>query len=122
LLERDRIQLRLRIAENVDAMFDEGVIEEVRRAGKIGPGASRAIGFREIQDLLAEKIRHHECREAILTATRRYAKRQLTWCRHQFHFPTIHLSATTSQSESLETALRLVDARPSPSYRVPNEP
>ncbi len=100
LLTRDRADLRKRLEKNVDAMFDEGVIEEVRKAGEIGPGASRAIGFREIQDLIAGRITAPICRDAILTATRRYAKRQLTWCRHQFHFPAIDLTATSSPMES----------------------
>lgn len=108
LLTRDRIDLRRRIEENVDAMFDEGVIEEVRKAGEAGPGASRAIGFREIQDLIAGRISAHACRSDILTATRRYAKRQLTWCRHQFHFPAIHLTATSPLDSPVESALRLV--------------
>lgn len=110
LLERDRDELRHRIAENVDAMFDEGVIEEVRNVGEAGPGASRAIGYREIRDLLSGKISHHECRQSILTATRRYAKRQLTWCRHQFSFPSINLTPPPSLSDPLEAALRLLDA------------
>jgi len=56
LLERDRPDLRKRIAENVDAMFDAGVIDEVRRAPEAGPGASRAIGYREIRQMLAGQI------------------------------------------------------------------
>ena len=110
VLERDRMDLRMRIAANVDAMFDEGVIEEVRKAGEVGPGASRAIGFREIQELISGRIGLHECRTRILTSTRRYAKRQLTWCRHQFTFPVINLTATSSQNEHLETAHRLMAA------------
>ncbi|MFA7343339.1 MAG: tRNA (adenosine(37)-N6)-dimethylallyltransferase MiaA [Terrimicrobiaceae bacterium] len=106
LLERP--DLRMRIATHVDAMFDEGVIEEVRRAGNAGPGASRAIGFREIQDLIAGRMTHHECRDRIVTATRRYAKRQLTWCRHQFTFPTINPTPTTSPDDLIESALRLM--------------
>lgn len=109
LLERERTDLRIRIAANVDALFDEGVIEEVRRAGDAGPGASRAIGFREIQALIAGRMSHHECRNTIVTATRRYAKRQLTWCRHQFNFPVINLTATTSPDEPMETVLPLLD-------------
>ena len=109
LLERDRADLRMRIATNVDSIFDDGVIEEVRKAGNVGPGASRAIGFREIQELIAGRMTAHECRDRILTATRRYAKRQLTWCRHQFSFPTINLTTKTSPNEFIETALRLID-------------
>jgi len=92
-LIRDRLDLRKRIEENVDAMFDEGVIEEVRLAPDVGPGASRAIGYREIRDLLAGRMSLHACRSAIVTATHRYSKRQSTWCRHQFDFPSLSLSA-----------------------------
>lgn len=89
VLDRDRDELRLRIADNVDAMFAAGVVEEVRAAANAGPTASRAIGFREIQALLRGEGDLPACREAIITATRRYAKRQLTWCRNQFAFPSI---------------------------------
>lgn len=92
LLVRDRLDLRKRIEASVDAMFDRGVIEEVRSAGDVGPGASRAIGFREIQDMLAGRMSLHDCRKSLVTATQRYAKRQLTWCRHQFEFPPISLT------------------------------
>lgn len=108
VLERDRSDLRMRIAANVDAMFDEGVIEEVRRTKNAGPGASRAIGFREIEDLIAGRLSHHECRNRILTSTNRYAKRQLTWCRHQFNFPSINLTPANSPGKPIETALRLM--------------
>jgi tRNA dimethylallyltransferase len=96
------------IAANVDGMFAAGVVEEVRRAGDVGPGLSRAIGFREIQELIAGRIARPECRDRIVTATRRYAKRQLTWCRHQFNFPTINLTPKITSDELLETALRLM--------------
>ncbi|MCK9589863.1 MAG: tRNA (adenosine(37)-N6)-dimethylallyltransferase MiaA [Terrimicrobiaceae bacterium] len=109
ILERDRPDLRMRVAAHVDGMFDEGVIGEVRKAKNAGPGASRAIGFREIQDLIAGRITRHECRNRIVTSTCRYAKRQLTWCRHQFTFPAINLTPTTSPNELIETALRLMD-------------
>ncbi|MEI6491438.1 MAG: tRNA (adenosine(37)-N6)-dimethylallyltransferase MiaA [Verrucomicrobiota bacterium] len=105
LLERS--DLRERIAANVDAMFSQGAIEEVLRAGIVGPGASRAIGFREIQELIAGRMTRLECRDWIITATRRYAKRQLTWCRHQFNFPAINLTPSISPDELLDTALHL---------------
>ncbi len=89
VLARDRDELYRRIADNVDAMFAGGVVEEVRAASNAGPSASRAIGFREIQALLRGECDLVSCREAIVTATRRYAKRQITWCRNQFAFPAI---------------------------------
>jgi len=107
VLERDRADLYLRIAANVEAQFAGGVIEEVRRAGPVGAGASRAIGFREIQELLSGRLTLPECRAGMLAATRRYAKRQMTWCRHQFSFPTLHL--TSASGQSLEAALRRLE-------------
>lgn len=89
VLVRDRDELYRRIADNVDAMFAAGVVDEVRAASDAGPSASRAIGFGEIQALLRGECDLASCREAIVTATRRYAKRQLTWCRNQFDFPAI---------------------------------
>ena len=92
ILHRDRDDLRQRIADNVESLFAAGVVEEVRAANNAGPTASRAIGFREIQSLLRGACTLSACKEAIITSTRRYAKRQLTWCRNQFSFPSINLS------------------------------
>jgi len=108
VLERDRGELWKRIEENACSMFEKGVVEEVRRAASAGPGVARAIGFHEIQELIAGRIAVPECRNAIITATRRYAKRQLTWCRHQFNFPVIHLSATNPPVSLIESAIQLL--------------
>jgi len=108
ILERDRAELWKRIEKNVGAMFDGGVVDEVRLASGAGPGAARAIGFREVQELLAGRISSGGCRDAIAAATRRYAKRQLTWCRHQFSFPVIPLSTTPPWGHPIESAIRLL--------------
>ena len=106
VLDRDREELRQRIADNVDAMFAAGVVDEVRLAKNVGTTASRAIGFREIQSLLRCEIDIPACKEAIIASTRRYAKRQRTWCRNQFPFPTITLRP--SLPSPLETAIELL--------------
>ncbi|HEU4679973.1 MAG TPA: tRNA (adenosine(37)-N6)-dimethylallyltransferase MiaA, partial [Terrimicrobiaceae bacterium] len=49
LLVRDRSELHARIAENVRAIFRNGVVAEVAHLGQIGPTAAMAIGLREIQ-------------------------------------------------------------------------
>jgi len=108
VLERERDDLRARITAHVAAMFEQGVVEEVRHAENAGPGAARAIGFREIQNLLAGTITETACREQIVTATHRYAKRQVTWCRNQFAFPSLPLTPSTPLEESLTSARRLL--------------
>ena len=45
---RDREELYARINRRVEAMFENGVIEEVQTAGKVSSTASQMIGFREI--------------------------------------------------------------------------
>lgn len=106
-LHIERSDIRARIAANVEAMFAAGVVGEVRDVTAVGRGLSRAIGFREIHELLAGRMGEPECRGKIAAATARYAKRQLTWCRHQFNFSAINVTPQTSPDELLETALRL---------------
>jgi tRNA dimethylallyltransferase len=73
-------------------MFENGVIEEVRAAGAVSSTASQMIGLREIRDVLAGKTSILQCIAAIQQATRRYAKRQLTWFRRQTNFEALNLS------------------------------
>jgi tRNA dimethylallyltransferase len=92
---RDREELYQRINQRVEAMFEHGVIEEVRAAGPTGATASQMIGLREILKLLDGKISVLQCIAEIQQATRRYAKRQLTWFRRQTSFLPLNLSLLT---------------------------
>jgi tRNA dimethylallyltransferase len=92
---RDREELYARINQRVEAMFESGVIEEVRAAGELGSTASQMIGFREIRQLLNGEMSIPQCIAAIRQATRRYAKRQLTWFRRQTNFSSLNLSLLT---------------------------
>jgi tRNA dimethylallyltransferase len=89
---RDRDDLYQRINRRVEAMFDAGVIEEVRAAGAMSETASKMIGLQEIRDLLEGKMSILQGVAAIQQATRRYAKRQLTWFRRQTNFQALNLS------------------------------
>jgi len=73
-LTMQRDALRARIDARVDAMVAAGAADEVRRADAAGASATarKALGFRE---LLAGDV------DAMKAATRRYARRQLTWMR-----------------------------------------
>jgi tRNA dimethylallyltransferase len=111
VLTRDREDLRSRIAANVDAMFASGVVEEVKAATHAGDGAARAIGFREIQQLIRGEITESACKSAMVLATQRYAKRQLTWGRTQFNFPSLNLSGSTTPEAALSAALDILDSQ-----------
>jgi tRNA dimethylallyltransferase len=43
------------------------------------------IGYRELREVLQGRLQMDEARAAIEQATRRYAKRQLTWFRREPH-------------------------------------
>ena len=89
---RERDDLYQRINSRVEAMFENGVIEEVRVADAMSATASKMIGLREVRELLDGKMSILQCVAAIQQATRRYAKRQLTWFRRQTNFEPLNLS------------------------------
>jgi tRNA dimethylallyltransferase len=92
LLLRERADLYQRINDRVNAMFRAGVEGEVRALPEVGPTAASALGLKEIRALIAGQISREECIAKIQQATRRYAKRQLTWFRHQTSFPQLNLT------------------------------
>jgi tRNA dimethylallyltransferase len=110
LLVRDRTELHARIAANVRSMFQHGVVAEVGRLAQIGPTAAMAIGLREIQALRREELTEAQCIEAVILATRRYAKRQLTWFRNQFNFQIIDLTGLRDTDEIPPRALEFLGA------------
>src|SRR5438094_197450 len=106
---RHREELYARINQRVEAMFEQGVIEEVRAAGQVSATASQMIGFREIHQLLNGEITITQCVVAIQQATRRYAKRQLTWFRRQTNFSLLNLSLLTHNEAGI--LLRMLSER-----------
>ena len=86
-LTMPRKQLHARILRRVKAMFDQGLLEEVRQLKEFYPvwsvTASRAIGYEETLAVLAGTITQDEAVERISMRTRQLAKRQETWFRHQ---------------------------------------
>jgi len=89
---RDREELHARINQRVEAIFENGVIEEVRAAGPTSVTASQMIGLRDIRELLGGRMSLLQCIAQIQQSTRRYAKRQLTWFRRQTNFLPLNLS------------------------------
>ncbi len=81
----DRPALDARIAARVERMWDQGLVEEVRRladAGlRDGRTANRALGYRQVLAFLAGEISEAEAKEQTITGTRRFARRQDSWFR-----------------------------------------
>lgn len=87
-LSLPREQMYARINERVDEMMRDGLVDEVRGllARGIEPrregGAMQAIGYKEIVSALRGEITTERAVELIKQGSRRYAKRQWTWFRH----------------------------------------
>ena len=66
-------------------MIDEGGIEEVQNLLKLNPtgGVLKAIGVPEIISYLQGDITKEQMMQKAILSTRHYAKRQITWFRHQ---------------------------------------
>ena len=84
-LDMDRAMLYQRIDARVDTMIAEGLLGEVERL--LGAGlrdaltASQAIGYKELVPVIEQGAPLQSAVEQIKQASRRYAKRQLTWFR-----------------------------------------
>ena len=102
LVFRARAELYDRINRRVEKMFADGVVEEVRALGEVGATAVKTLGLPEIRELLAGKISERDCIAKIQQATRRYAKRQLTWFQRQTNFQPLNLSLHGS-SKAIES-------------------
>ena len=84
LFYTDRSVLYGRIEQRVDQMVAEGLLDEVRMLSEEGifersKTAAGAIGYKEFLGYFRGECGLAEATEALKTATRRYAKRQITW-------------------------------------------
>lgn len=101
LLDPPPGELLARIAGRTSAMFAAGVVQEVAATPAVGPSLAQAIGYREIQALLAGRMDPQACRAAVLTSTARYAKRQRTWFRKQAGYARIESPDVNGAEEVL---------------------
>lgn len=87
LINPDRDVLYSRINTRVDEMINEGLVEEVKsliNKYDLSLTAYQAIGYKEIIDYLDNKYDLATAIELIKKRTRNYAKRQVTFFKHQF--------------------------------------
>ena len=85
-LNPDRKALYENINKRVDIMFEQGLLDEVKgllNKYELSTTAKAAIGYKEVIDYLDNKCSLEECKELIKKRTRNYAKRQVTFFKHQ---------------------------------------
>lgn len=85
VLDPPRPELRARIAARFEAMMDQGGLEEAQKLSSLDPTlpAAKLLGLRPLQALAAGTLTRAEALDAAITATRQFAKRQMTWFRHR---------------------------------------
>ena len=86
LWPQNRQKLHERIEKRFHAMLEQGFLSEVeklyaRRDLKSSMPSIRTVGYRQIWEYLTEKINYSQMTEQALSATRQFAKRQITWLR-----------------------------------------
>ena len=84
----DTATLDARLRERTDAMFDAGLVDEVRvlveRGLRAGVTAARALGYAQVLEALdteASAAALAQARELTFIGTRRYVRRQRSWFR-----------------------------------------
>ena len=82
VLDRPRPALYARIDRRFEAMLEAGALDEARRLAGLAPGF-KATGVPELLAHLRGELSLDAAAAAAQQATRRYAKRQLTWARHK---------------------------------------
>ena len=108
----DREALYRRIDSRVDIMLQRGLLEEIRtllsEGGPADATAMQAIGYKEFVSALNGRITVEEAADEVKRASRRYAKRQLTWFRRNKSVRWLIRTGTESQAEILSMARQLL--------------
>lgn len=85
-LSYDRKTLYERIDKRVDVMIKDGLLDEMQSLLEMGVTremqSMQGIGYKQLFDYFEDKATLKDTIELIKRETRRYAKRQLTWFRH----------------------------------------
>ena len=108
----DTEALYRRINLRVDLMLEQGLVEECRRLMEAGvfersATAAQAIGYKELFPYLRGELPLTDCAETLKMATRRYAKRQMTWFRMHGNVCWIDRTEETTGDEMLNAAVSL---------------
>jgi tRNA dimethylallyltransferase len=110
-LNRDRLDLYKRIEQRVDKMFDDGLVEEVKKLVKKGIGqvAGQALGYKEIAGYLNGEYDLGEAKRLVKRNTRHFAKRQLSWFRHDKRIEWIKIDENETVGRTVKKVLELLN-------------
>ena len=109
----DTEELYERINLRVDLMIEQGLLDECRRLMEAGvfersATAAQAIGYKELFPYLRGELPLKNCVETLKMATRRYAKRQMTWFRMHGNVVWLDRDGKTSDEALLAAAMEKI--------------
>lgn len=107
----DRQFLYDRIDRRVDVMLERGLEEEAREylSSANGSTSAQAIGYKELRPFFDGAITLDEAVENLKKATRRYAKRQLTWFRRNERINWLYIDKYQKRDELMSDAFAIVE-------------
>ncbi len=111
----DRALLWRRIERRVDIMLECGLIAETERLSALGvfeknSTAAQAIGYKEMLGYVRGEVGLAEARERLIVATRRYAKRQMTWFSAKPYVKWIDISEGMGPEDIYNEAVAIISA------------
>lgn len=111
LYPASRSSLYQSLNDRFDTMLEQGFLDEVanirNKSTPAAPGIRRAVGYRQIWDYLDGLIDKETMIEKGKTATRRLAKRQLTWMNNQFQYASHVVRDVSRDKKALSQAIEL---------------
>ena len=112
---QDRELLYSRVNERVDKMMEQGLLGEVTSLVEAGllpksSTAAQAIGYKELIEHIEGRCTLTEAVEQIKLSSRRYAKRQLTWFRHEADAITVTLDEGGAMRQQNDVLAEITDA------------
>ncbi len=112
---RSAAELRQRINSRVDEMFGLGLVTETEQLLKRGLAqnqtAMQALGYRQVVDYLRGELSLSETIELVKVRTHQFAKRQMTWFRHQLPLNWLSLGPEVPVNSAAERIMALWEDR-----------
>lgn len=108
---RDRAVLYDRIDRRAEWMLENGVLEEAAmvRACEGADTVRQAIGYKEWYPYLDGICSREQASEALCRATRRYAKRQLSWFHHHGEWTPLYIDEGNPLEQATQTVSRFLE-------------
>ena len=106
-LRLNAASLNSAIESRVHDMYRKGLLDEAKglreRCGELSRTASQAIGYAEAFDCLDGRCSIDEAMARTMVRTRRLAKRQMTWFRHQANVEWVDAQTGAAADEAIRT-------------------